>query len=102
MLGVSRRHFARSARAKSGKMGRRRLESDPQLCLGNLAGYELYGKCSCGHERRLAIAPLARKYGKNTHYSYLNQFMVCGACGHKGIRLQKVHWDEKPGDEIPY
>ncbi len=80
-------------------MGRRRPESSPGLCLGFLAGVELYGKCGgCGHERRLAIAPLARRYGANTHYTYVGQLMRCGVCGHKGIWLRPIRWDEDPAD----
>jgi formylmethanofuran dehydrogenase subunit E-like metal-binding protein len=77
-------------------MGARRPESDPHMCLGLIAGYELFGRCTCGASRRLAIAPLARRYGKLTHYTYLQQLMVCGTCGEKGmIRLTKVRWDER-------
>ena len=78
-------------------MGRRRPESDPFKCLGFLAGNELYGECSCGATRRLAIAPLARQYGRNTHCTYLEQLMVCSTCGNKGtVRLKVLRWDETP------
>lgn len=83
-------------------MGRRSPESEPGKCLGHIAGYELFGRCSCGATRRFAIAPLARKYGKDTHYTYLEQLMVCQTCGNKGIVLQKVHWDEEPDRRIAY
>jgi hypothetical protein len=84
-------------------MGRRRPESDPDKCLGFLADRELYGKCpACAADRRFAIAPLARRYGKFTHYSYVGQQMVCSTCGHKGIPLRLIRWDETPGDDIAY
>jgi hypothetical protein len=85
-------------------MGARRPESNPERCLGQLAGWELFGRCSCGATRRIAIAPLARKYGKDTHYSYLEQLMVCQTCGNKGsITLTKLRWDEAtPQDRIPH
>lgn len=81
-------------------MGARRPESNPEMCLGFIAGYELFGRCRCGATRRLAIAPLARRYGKNTHYTYLQQLMVCTTCNEKGgITLTKVRWDEADPDE---
>jgi hypothetical protein len=84
-------------------MGRRRPESNPEKCLGRWAGHELYGKCSCGQERRLAIAPLARRFGANTHITYVEQFLTCQCCGRKGIALMVVAWDEKdPSERIPY
>jgi hypothetical protein len=84
-------------------MGARNPASEPGKCLGFLAGKELYGKCLCGQERRFAIAPLARKFGKFTHFTYLGQFIRCQACGHKGIVLELVNWDEaSPKDRIPY
>jgi len=84
-------------------MGSRRPESDPDKCLGFLAGYELYGRCRCGQERRFAIAPLARRFGANVHFSRVGQQMVCSTCGHKGIVLEKVRWDENdPADRIPH
>jgi hypothetical protein len=71
---------------------------------GALAGWELYGRCECGDTRRFAVAPLARKYGGNTHYTYLEQLMVRQTCGTKGsIHLTKLRWDEvDPKDRIPY
>jgi len=85
-------------------MGARRPESTPEMCLGLIAGYELFGRCSCGATKRLAIAPLARRFGRLTHYTYLQQLMVCTTCGEKGsIVLTKVRWDEAdPSDRIPY
>jgi hypothetical protein len=82
-------------------MGARRPQSDPQKCLGFLAGYELYGECSCGAVRRLAIAPLARQYGGNTHYTYLEQLMVCSTCNNKGtVRLLPLRWDHPSPDHV--
>jgi hypothetical protein len=73
------------------------------MCLGFLAGYELYGKCRCGAERRLPIAPLARRYGGNTHYTYIGHLMVCRTCGHKGIELRPVRWDDdRPDAPLAY
>jgi hypothetical protein len=84
-------------------MGARNPERDEMNLLGHLAGYELYGKCRCGQERRFAIAALAREYGGRTHSTQIGKRMVCGACGHKGIVLEKLRWDEKdPDDKIPY
>jgi hypothetical protein len=76
-------------------MGAVKPEAYPHLCLGPNAGYELIGRCKCGQQRRLAIAPLARKYGKFTFITYLQQLLVCRTCGQKGdIRLKLVRWDQ--------
>lgn len=78
-------------------MGRKRPESEPSKCLGWLAsaGYELLGTCPiCNRRSRLSIAPLARKYGKAVHVSYLAQLMRCAECQHKPIELEAVRWDE--------
>jgi hypothetical protein len=85
-------------------MSRRRPESDPDKCLGLIAGHELYGECPrCKHGRRMAIAPLARKYGRLTHYTFIEQLLVCSQCGHKNIPLRKVRWDEDTASPpIPY
>ena len=74
------------------------------MCLGSLAGFELFGRCRRGATRRFAIAPLARKYGARTHYTHLQQLMVCTTCNEKGaIALTKIRWDEAdPADRIPY
>jgi hypothetical protein len=51
----------------------------------------------------LAIAPLARKYGANTHYTYIQQFLVCSCCGKKGIALTAVRWDDdRPDAPLAY
>ena len=76
-------------------MGRMSLERDYANHLMFNAGKELIGKCrGCGTTRRLAIAPLARRYGGKMHILQLSEKFVCQHCGKKGVPLQYVGWEE--------
>ena len=85
-------------------MGKRSPERETTILLATHAGKELYGRCSdCGGARRFAIAPLARKYGKQMHIAELSYRLRCPQCGRKGIPLQLLNWDQAdPDDFLPY
>jgi hypothetical protein len=85
-------------------LGARNPELDTKNLLGTNAGKELWGQCAgCKTSRRFAIAPLARKFGKLTHIAQLSYRMRCQVCGHKGVKLTLIDWDQTdPEDAIPY
>ena len=83
-------------------MAARNPERDEMNLLGKLAGYELYGKCACGRERRFHAGDLARQFGGRTHYTSIGKRLRC-VCGQRGIVLIKLTWDQKdPSYRIPY
>jgi hypothetical protein len=85
-------------------MGSRRR--DPTLTLGYLAdngyelavhctGYELAVHCTgCDRNARVAVIPLAKRFGYFASMYQAAARLKCGRCGRKGVEAERIKWSD--------
>ena len=79
-------------------MGSRNPNYTPHQNLGWLAdnGYELEAHCTgCDRRQRIALHPLARRFGAFMSVAALSAKLKCGHCNRKMPELVRRRWDQE-------